>query len=621
MKDISILVVDNEEEILASYKQSLEEFGKKFRHKVDIKVTRSVLDALRIIRHHRVDAVFLDYHFDAGMNGDEFIDLLPEHLNNLYIVLISSREKEELERIVTRRHIQLDQQNFPFRFLSKSTSDNFNLQLQDVYQNIISFLDRQPLPSLLAYTARTIDESDNSLAKLSAMKDFLETTMKYLASILVADAFHRRPRKLLQRQINRNVGYGFGVWLGWLRELLDQEKISAINDFVPEIWEALFEPLSDQQTPFGFLNSFKDIRDQKLGHGFVNEEVYYKSLVEELSNPFTQFRERLHFCTRYHLIAVEGINFDESDSDKFKYRIRTLMGLDLRPATKELRTKLRLQKNNVYLVDSFGQFLLLHPFVSFELCPRCDSRRVFMMDTTRGDNLFHIALCNHRRESKPDFKVLQKLITPQAGTHIEKEYQNLDDIQADLSGLSLLGLEAINNQSLLSNTDDIQSMNVSDEVPLQGKTVVHSERNQVFISYSHKDKKWLQELKTMLTPLIHKQTVLAWDDSKIEAGSEWSKEIESALNSARVAVLMVSPNFLASEFIAKRELPQLLKAAQEGGLTVLWVHVSHSMYKETEIEIYQAAHDPSQPLSSLSKAKRDQTLVKICEKIQKAFNA
>jgi len=170
-------------------------------------------------------------------------------------------------------------------------------------------------------------------------------------------------------------------------------------------------------------------------------------------------------------------------------------------------------------------------------------------------------------------------------------------------------------QQLLKQTDIRMIADTPDKLDLK------TERDQVFISYSHKDKKWLQELKTMLAPLVRKQTVLAWDDSQIDAGSEWRKEIENALNSAKIAVLLVSPNFLASEFIAERELPQLLKAAKEEGLIVLWIHISYTLYKETEIEIYQAAHDPSQPLSSLSRAKRDQVIVKICEKIQKAFHS
>jgi hypothetical protein len=62
---------------------------------------------------------------------------------------------------------------------------------------------------------------------------------------------------------------------------------------------------------------------------------------------------------------------------------------------------------------------------------------------------------------------------------------------------------------------------------------------------------------------------------------------------------MVSANFLASDFIAKHELPPLLNAAEQEGLKVIWVPVGYCLYEETEIEQYQAVHNPSQPLESL----------------------
>src|SRR6266850_188866 len=140
-------------------------------------------------------------------------------------------------------------------------------------------------------------------------------------------------------------------------------------------------------------------------------------------------------------------------------------------------------------------------------------------------------------------------------------------------------------------------------------------RDTVFISYSHKDKKLFGEFKTILAPAIRKGSLQLWDDKKIDPGAQWKEEIAVALSSTKVAVLLVSPNFLESDFIAKRELPPLLKAAQDEGVTIFWVCLSSCLYKETEIANYQAAHDVSRPLDGLSKPDRQTVLTEISEKL------
>ncbi|MFN6439842.1 MAG: COR domain-containing protein [Nostoc sp. DedSLP01] len=143
-------------------------------------------------------------------------------------------------------------------------------------------------------------------------------------------------------------------------------------------------------------------------------------------------------------------------------------------------------------------------------------------------------------------------------------------------------------------------------------------RNQVFISYSHQDQQWLTKLQKHLKPMIRNQTFVAWDDTKIQPGAKWREEIEKALAAAKVAVLLVSPDFLASDFIADNELPPLLDAAEAEGLTIIWIPLTYSGYEETEIEKYQSAHPPNKPLDSLNSAQENEAWVKICKQIKAA---
>ncbi len=89
----------------------------------------------------------------------------------------------------------------------------------------------------------------------------------------------------------------------------------------------------------------------------------------------------------------------------------------------------------------------------------------------------------------------------------------------------------------------------------------------VFISYSHRDEKEKNVLLNHLTVLKQAGLIGVWSDTDIKAGSDTEEEINQAIDQAKIAVLLISANFLTSE-VLQTEIPRLLERRQEEGLIV-----------------------------------------------------
>src|ERR1017187_6241080 len=140
-------------------------------------------------------------------------------------------------------------------------------------------------------------------------------------------------------------------------------------------------------------------------------------------------------------------------------------------------------------------------------------------------------------------------------------------------------------------------------------------RDLVFISYSHKDKKFLEELLLHLKPLVRARQLCAWSDKQISPGAVWFDDIKNALMSSRVAVLLVTKDFLASDFIDEHELGPLLSGAEKSGVRIIWIPVRACSYRESVLKNYQAVIPPDKPLAEM-KAERDRAWVRVCEEIR-----
>ncbi len=138
----------------------------------------------------------------------------------------------------------------------------------------------------------------------------------------------------------------------------------------------------------------------------------------------------------------------------------------------------------------------------------------------------------------------------------------------------------------------------------------------VFISYARADLAWLERLKIHLRPLERAKRLDLWHDGRIEAGKPWINEIARALQAASSAILLLSPDFMASDFIYTRELQPLAERALSGGVVIFPLIVGHCLFEEDPyLKDFQLFNDPELPLSRLDSSEADRVLVRLAKAV------
>ncbi len=126
----------------------------------------------------------------------------------------------------------------------------------------------------------------------------------------------------------------------------------------------------------------------------------------------------------------------------------------------------------------------------------------------------------------------------------------------------------------------------------------------------------------LLKPFLKSGRLEVWADKYIQTGDDWRREIDGRLARAKIGVLLVSPEFAASDFITEVELPAVLSAANSGELTVLCVPIRTMVRGVTDmlgLSGYQWARPPDQPLDPLPEAERHAALVTIVDDLVDRF--
>lgn len=194
------------------------------------------------------------------------------------------------------------------------------------------------------------------------------------------------------------------------------------------------------------------------------------------------------------------------------------------------------------------------------------------------------------------------------------------EVPADLNQTKIIHYDRLRLQETLL----APLYNLLNEISTFGNTsstflgsILDKQSKTVFISYSHADREFLNRLRVHLKPFEKENIFDIWSDTDISAGAKWKEQIEIALRKSAIAILLISADFLASDFIVENELPPLLRAADEEGKTILPVIVSPCGFlRNKNLAKFKAINDPRFPLNSMSRYDQERVYEEIAATIE-----
>lgn len=141
---------------------------------------------------------------------------------------------------------------------------------------------------------------------------------------------------------------------------------------------------------------------------------------------------------------------------------------------------------------------------------------------------------------------------------------------------------------------------------------------EIFISYSHRDEDFKDELEAHLSILRRQKKIEFWHDRAIEAGSDWNADIKSHLESANIILLLVSPRFLASEYFFEKEIQRSLERHVEGLTTVIPIILKPCDWQGTPFSKLSALPKDGKPVTKWDD--RDEAFLNVIQSLRKVID-
>jgi hypothetical protein len=193
---------------------------------------------------------------------------------------------------------------------------------------------------------------------------------------------------------------------------------------------------------------------------------------------------------------------------------------------------------------------------------------------------------------------------------LDRERQALEGRLAQYSGV----LARLDVGKLEAQLKDIQKKRIA---LLSAINPRPSSAVSVFVSYSHADEELRRELGKHLSVLERQGIIASWHDRMIGAGTEWEGAIDSHLNDARVILLLVSADFIHSQYCYDVEMKRALARHDERQALVIPVILRAVALKGTPFAKLQALPKDAKPV--VTWADRDSAFVDITDGLRNAI--
>jgi hypothetical protein len=137
---------------------------------------------------------------------------------------------------------------------------------------------------------------------------------------------------------------------------------------------------------------------------------------------------------------------------------------------------------------------------------------------------------------------------------------------------------------------------------------------RVFYSYSSRDADWRDRLATYLAPLKRQKRIQEWHDRKIEPGADWDRQISAQLETADLFLVLISADFLASDYCFGVEMEQALTRLKRGEAKVVPVLLKPCLWAESIFSELQVIRRGAKPV--VSSANPEDALSGVAEEIR-----